>query len=152
MVINLLKKYGDFKVSKMGIDFVSELKKGAIGFALYLAIYGIVWFFGLVWWQLFLFILAITAALNVGMWSWSNFLKSSIITFVFMSLALYLGKWGVIGDISLTVLYLVYFFYTKWNLYIQAIETVEERMYGKSLTQMKKDGEEPPKLKFIWRK
>ena len=88
--------------------------------------------------------------------TWWGYIKSLITIWIFISeiflLSRLFGGHTIWGLIVISFLIAGYFIYRSWSFVMSPIRSVETHIFGKPIEEFKKNNEQVPKLKFVWKK
>lgn len=126
--------------------FIEALK----GLGVSLAFYFGVKLLGLNWWQIgaFAWITSVLWVYLKGTLTFKKALKSFAVIYGFIAVYKVCEPYGWKGYILATVVFLIWFFYSRWDSYLQAKHMVESQIFGEPIKNFKARGERVPKFRL----
>lgn len=133
---------------KSDVNLTSELKQAATGFGIIFIIYLLTKLFGFQ----YLPTLGIITLSTLGMmlyfktFKWFDFFKNIAYIAILLGIIFYLGP--IVGSSVVIGVVAIYILWSRKKVIKEQIERIETQIWGESLSEYKKKGEKPPKIRF----
>jgi len=133
------------------LDMKSEFKKTMLGLAYIIVLITIIRFLKLTFWQIYFTLLGISIIRELYKNKKINIkvtAKTAAYLLTIMGILKALQPLGIPGYFLGIIIICIAILYKNRNKWLQVVEHIETMIWGKPLTQFKKKGAKPPKIKL----